>query len=48
MKYAILCRVLCGVPGDDPDDDQKDCIIMEAALELAGRGQSGLISLLDV
>lgn len=30
LKYAVLCRVLCGVPGDDPTDTDKDCIILEA------------------
>jgi len=30
LKYAILCRVLCGVPGDDPSEiDDKDCIILK-------------------
>eukprot|EP00913_Durusdinium_trenchii_P022503 g21140.t1 len=29
-KYAVLCRVLCGVPGDNPEDaDDKDCIILQ-------------------
>ena len=31
LKYAILCRVLCGVPGDDSSaSDDKDCVILKA------------------
>ena len=34
LKYAVLCRVLCGVPGDDPSDmDDKDCIILKVVLQ---------------
>lgn len=30
LKYGILCRVLCGVPGDDSSaSDDKDCIILK-------------------
>lgn len=30
LKYAILCRVLCGVPGDDSSaSDDKDCVILK-------------------
>lgn len=40
LKYAILCRVLCGVPGDDPSEiDDKDCIILKVVLQ-ANTGRS--------
>ncbi|CAE7410768.1 Tiparp [Symbiodinium pilosum] len=30
IKIGILCRVICGAPGDNPDDaDDKDCIVLK-------------------
>ena len=33
IKIGILCRVICGAPGDNPDDaDDKDCIVLKAGI----------------
>ena len=30
MKVAVLCRVMCGLPGVDVADDNTDFMIIEA------------------